>query len=604
MSSHSVLTRSGIAVALAMLLLAPLIFSSTTIYPFITSKAFVIHIGVILLGCLWIHRLWLDDDTVKTSLLGLLLVALCLFYAVAGYLGENIQRSFLSTYERSQGVLGMFYWLLLALVSVRLLPREEDWQWLFRWILTAGCVAVVPALMYQVGLFDAPYFYRDFGRLAFTVGNSAIFGNYLAVVASLGCAMFMMGFTTADRRTNWVRAAQIGLLVVGLIATGSRSGFLALAVTMFLLLWFAPLSVRVKTTLALGAGGLLLGSMLLLWDTVSDRVADTLVANQSIVYRYEAWQIGWAAFLDKPWLGYGPENFLAIFGAYSDANQITHETFDTAHNHLLAIVLDAGLPGLVLYLTILAYISGILFRVYQTGEQDKKSNVMVVAAVLLSYQIAALFLFESLITAPLFFLVMAYCLRYSKVLFVVPKLAIKPTLLTLAVVLTALGVHEMRVLNNATRLLTLQAHPDWREKLQVAGEFVDERFRREEVLQLLAHKIWSEWQSMPRTERPKAKASLEAYIAAEGLVNLNWRTLLHLSRAYIVFVQAGADSHNELKLLVDRTMQLAPHRPQSHRLLANYYLVTGQPAAAKQVLEAYLARNPDRPVMKGMLEKL
>jgi hypothetical protein len=189
-------------------------------------------------------------------------------------------------------------------------------------------------------------------------------------------------------------------------------------------------------------------------------------------------------------------------------------------------------------------------------------------------------------------------------LFTIPKQAVKPGLLVLALLLAVLTVHEMRVLNNATQLLTLQAHPDWREKLQVAGDSVDERFRREEVLQLFAEQIWSDWQNVPGRQRQQVKASLEAYIAAEGLLNLNWRTLLHLARAYIVFVQGGANSHNELKLLVDRTLQLAPNRPQSHRLLANYYLVTGQPEAAKQVLEAYLARNPDRPVMQQMLERL
>src|SRR5207237_349338 len=63
--------------------------------------------------------------------------------------------------------------------------------------------------------------------------------------------------------------------------------------------------------------------------------------------RFPAWQVGFKAFLQKPWLGWGPENYSIGFDKYYN-NFSGDAWWDRAHNIPLEIATTAGLPALVL----------------------------------------------------------------------------------------------------------------------------------------------------------------------------------------------------------------------------------------------------------------
>lgn len=69
--------------------------------------------------------------------------------------------------------------------------------------------------------------------------------------------------------------------------------------------------------------------------------------------RISAWKISMQAFLEKPLLGYGPENFYVAFNKYYDPLlpvMAEAKNFDRAHNSLIQILIDSGIFALIFYL--------------------------------------------------------------------------------------------------------------------------------------------------------------------------------------------------------------------------------------------------------------
>jgi hypothetical protein len=69
--------------------------------------------------------------------------------------------------------------------------------------------------------------------------------------------------------------------------------------------------------------------------------------------RTSAWKISLSAFLEKPFFGYGPENFYIGFNKHYDPNlpaMQTMQNFDRAHNYLIQTLVDSGIFALAFYL--------------------------------------------------------------------------------------------------------------------------------------------------------------------------------------------------------------------------------------------------------------
>lgn len=603
MTPRSSILQGLVALCLATLMFVPLYFSSSTIFPFIILKATVSHLAILALGVMAAVSLWQSKKAPSLNVLGLALIAYLIVQLAASVQGVNPERSFFSTFERSQGIVSLVGWLLLAFSVSSLFESERSWRQLFQGLVVAACIIAVVALLFVVGAYDAPFLLRDFGRLAFTVGNSAIFGNYLGVLASLAFGLLLLDFRRVSTKFSSLQACQLGLLLFCLLATGSRSGILAFVSCAGLLVLLAPLPRKEKALVVLGVSSLALFAAVFFWDIVSARISATSFSSDSIGYRIEAWKIGWAAFQAKPILGFGPENFIQVFGQYSQINQISNETFDTAHNHLVALLVGSGVLGLLSYMVVVGLALFSLWRHYWHGGEAEQRNVLLVLTVIVSYQVTSLFLFDALVTAPLFFLALAYCLRVCLVRWHSPKHT-NVAMFAVSILLLLVGIgYERKVFDAAQQIRTVEAKTPFDEKFKAATA-LSGGLRHEELLYFFALETWSNWQSLSQTEKVQAKQVMETLIGDSDIVALSWRTCLHISRAYLLFVQDGANNLSELQMLVNRTMQLAPNRPQSHRLMANYFLLTDQPDRARQVLTQYLAKNPDRPAMHDMLEKI
>lgn len=138
-------------------------------------------------------------------------------------------------------------------------------------------------------------------------------------------------------------------LVVLLLLTQSRGGYLSLAVILPLLICLRwP---RLTYTLPLLAAGLLFA--LYRWDFW--QIFDLLGADNTFggaEWRGPVWHAGWQALQDFAWTGIGIGNFQQVMPLLYPNPAITNPAATHAHNLLLQIGLDLGLPGLAAYLTL------------------------------------------------------------------------------------------------------------------------------------------------------------------------------------------------------------------------------------------------------------
>ena len=586
-----------------LVLLSPLFYSGAVIFPFVVPKAAAIHIGIALIAVIATLQFYKTKRSPGLSYLSFALLAYLLINLVSALLGLNPEQSLVSSFERSQGSYGLALSVLLCFSAAALWNTENEWRQMFRGIVLATSVITAPALIFFAGFYQVAYFKMDFGRLSFTVDNAAIFGHYLGILTTLALALLLVDFKLASKKLLLLESIAFLLLLLCLLATGTRGGILALVLTTPFIFWASPLSNRLKIVATLSAVMVVSISLYVMRDLILDRLVETTLGSQSIAYRIDAWQIGWQAIWERPWLGWGSDNFLVVFGQFSSAIQIPKETFDTAHNHLIAIAVGSGLIGLMLYILVPCLVLVKMLAIIRGQDEVARGNALLVAVVIIAYQAASIFIFETLIAQPIYYLVIGYGLMQSR-----SRIKFKPkwnllSLGTASVLALAVITHEAAIWKSAERLKIVESSPDWTAKIAAASQETG-GIRQEELLYLFSMESWQAWTTLSSEEKQLVRTVLDQMLIDSNIETLNWRTTFHLANAYLRMVVEYPDLQKSLRLLVDRTYQLAPLRPQSTRLLANYFIISGQDDRARQVLETYLEKNPDRPLMRGMLERL
>jgi putative inorganic carbon (hco3(-)) transporter len=213
-----------------------------------------------------------------------------------------------------------------------------------RWLLVvqAASVAAIGAVAIRKG-------HTLEGRLA-----GVLNGNYsnpndlaLAIVISLPlCLALMLRSRNALAKVAWGGAAVV--MVYAIFLTGSRGGFLALAVTTSVCLWeFAIRGRRSYLLLIVALVGIVLciSSGTMLRDRLKgtfNSEDDTASAYGSAEQRQELFWRSLEVTIEHPLFGIGPGNFPIISGSW-------HET----HNSYTQMSAEGGVLALVLYSMIL-----------------------------------------------------------------------------------------------------------------------------------------------------------------------------------------------------------------------------------------------------------
>ena len=438
----SALLRS-VQLGVVLLLLTPLVITATTIYPFVVGKALYWRSIVEIVFALWaVLALLVPAYRPPRSWVLTLLGAGLACSALAAWFGVSFQRSFWSTYERMEGVIDVMHQFAFVLVLVSVFRDRSSWRVLLTMSVVASCVVGLLAIASSLQI-HLPFYgslpERNWPRIGGTLGNATYLGAYSVANGMLALGFLARALLTTINRAEprgagrrpwgasawvpsvlWLAAAAVNLYVLSL--TGSLGAVAGLCVGAAFSAIGVALMMHVRMRWIVLAVVLVGGGAVALVASQagdpSDQSADNPLLsriqerldNTSTRSRLLAWQAGIDGFTAKPLLGWGPENFLVVFGRYVTEGFPELRVHDRAHAKLIEEAVTKGLLGVAIYLALWAFVFHVLLRVVRTDALARHDRVLGLfgGAALAAHFVQSQTLFDTTSLTLLHLLLLAY----------------------------------------------------------------------------------------------------------------------------------------------------------------------------------------------------
>jgi len=245
------------------------------------------------------------------------------------------------------------------------------------------------------------------------------FATFAVSAMPLGVYALHSGRTPFGRALG---ALALAVLALAFVYTGSRGGFIAIAVVVtFILFGYRAINLRWRL------GGAALVTLVVLgaasdqyWSQMTTIVSDTDYNRTEESGRMQIWQRGIGYMLRYPVFGVGPANFPAAEGtlsAFAERQQFgVGVPWNAPHNSFVQVGAELGIPGLLLFIAILVSAFRALYRSSRNaGGFSERSPELAQAltASLLGFVVGAFFL--SLAYAEMLFTLVALAIGLRKV---------------------------------------------------------------------------------------------------------------------------------------------------------------------------------------------
>lgn len=403
------------------LFLAPLavaIVTPSTLFPFIVGKYTFFRAAIDLsliffsLGLIFQDKLSIVWNQTLAAFKSPLVVAISIFtfvFVLAGFFGVDPAFSFWSNFERGEGGLQMIHlWFFFLLLAV-LFREEKDWQKLF-W---SSMVSAVLMIFYGIaaGLKMQGFIGGEFGgegfRFAGSIGNPAYTATYL--IFAMFYAAYLLITQYGKKISSSGALGLIGLIISFFVffwLAATRGGFMGLVIAAVIAgSYFAYTHKPWRKWLFTAVAILIIAvsAMVYFKDTAfvksipGSRIFDISFSAQTWEHRTYMWKIAWDGFKERPWLGWGPENYIYIFDQHFNIKYFKPAEgfgawFDRAHSVYLDYLAETGVLGLISYLAIF-----IAFY-WQLLKNSKLASVVsaLLVAIPVAYLVQGLVLFEVL----------------------------------------------------------------------------------------------------------------------------------------------------------------------------------------------------------------
>ncbi|MDP2598368.1 MAG: O-antigen ligase family protein [Candidatus Liptonbacteria bacterium] len=426
MSSRAI--KKTIVVLLFVIVIGtPLFYFRWGVYPYTLTKQLFFQIFAEIVFSLWlalaaIDRRYRPKWTPFTVALAVFLGLLTL----TAIFGVDPARSFWSTYERAIGVVAIYHFAALAIV-VSSLKKEIPWKKIFYTSLATSFFVDILARLQLVN--DRLLLDEVIGnRPGSTFGNPSFFSNYLLFNIFIGIYLLLDRWknkgdgTDQGGRINGNNIAGTIFLLVAVAAdlyalvflTQTRGTILGVVLGLFAMLImfiFRPPDVGFSIFRRRSFYAVVLGFLLALgatfWFTRQNDIWGRIPgvsrfrgislslssSDQDFGPRLIALRAAWKGFLEKPIMGWGPENFNIVFNKFYDPRTLEvsyQETrFDKPHNFAMEQLVSGGVPLL------LAFIFLISAFLYEAARSREKIWVQIAIPLVVAYVVNGLFLFET-----------------------------------------------------------------------------------------------------------------------------------------------------------------------------------------------------------------
>ena len=318
-----------------------------------------------------------------------------------------------------------FYFVFEILAFLFLKKNEWEKAWIFS-IFIGILVSLVGIIQYY-GLFSKIF-------LATPSQPPSTLGNPISLAIYLLLLFFpTLAFAVSEPK-KYLKIFYIFSLLIFLFTifiTGTRAAYLGIIVgALYFLLFYPQRFKNLKIITALLLVFVILtvfyvnvfpGSPKILQKNRTFQILENQLSIKRALNdeRYGAWQTTFKEVLDRPILGWGPENLAVGFDKYYNPMLTPSPWWDKAHNIFLDTGAEAGLLGILAYI----FLFIILFLQLQKIKRHPRESAVIgenpqlmahgVQAALTGYLVANFFSFDSFASYLIFFLLIAYSLHLA-----------------------------------------------------------------------------------------------------------------------------------------------------------------------------------------------
>lgn len=398
----------------------PLYISKVLFFPYITGKAFVFRILVEIAFAAWVFlAIFYKEYRPKKSALLIALSAFILIVSLATVLGVNPAKSFWSNFERMEGLVTYLHLFAYFLVLSHVF-KKSDWKVIFNLFIIAAIYENSYAFLQKLGILASPQ--GGSNRADGTIGNPTYLAAYLIFI--LGFCL-LLWLDSKSKLQKWFYGLMSVWTLVTVYFTATRGAALGLLGGMII---FGILYLILKPSegvrgifikkfiaflllgvLAVSFGFWFFREMPFIRDNpILSRLTSISFTERTITSRFTIWSMSFEGFKERPILGWGPDNYGIVFAKYYKPELYRQEPwFDRSHNIIFDWLINAGILGLLGYLSVLGT------AIYLLWKNFLKKNLTFETAVLLStlllvYLAQNLFVFDQIATYMSLFAVLAF----------------------------------------------------------------------------------------------------------------------------------------------------------------------------------------------------
>lgn len=392
-----------------LILFTPLIVSGKFFFPFVGPKSlYFMGLAEIIFFAWLILIIYSPRSRPRFNILTLALIFFVSILILSSFLGTDFSRSFWSKPERMTGLLMWFHLLAFFLVISSAFKTQREWLKIFGVSIFAGILVSLAYFLEKGG--------SEFILLArggATLGNSSFMGTYLLFNIFLALYLFL----NSKEKLKIFSGVSLITISLALFLSDARAAILSFLGGLFLLFLLYLIFIPKKGYLR-NLGKVLLAASVITFIIFIILVfqPDSFIQKQVLKMtspdRLIVWKATWQGFLERPWLGWGPENFDFIFTKYYNPCLGTPECgadiwFDRAHNILFDTLATIGLLGFLSYLGIFLSVFYILGRDY-FQEKINFWTAGIFSVVLISYSVQNLTVFDMINSYLMFLLVLGF----------------------------------------------------------------------------------------------------------------------------------------------------------------------------------------------------
>jgi len=591
-----------------LLLFTPLVISKNFFFPFVAPKTlYFFAVSELIIFVYLILAVSFPKYRPSLNLLSITLTLFLVASILSTIFGVCPHESFWSKYERMTGLL-MWFHLFGIFLAGSCVFKRDDWIKIFEVSVIISVIVGIIAIVSNKGIGPLVKAGLD-TRGGGTLGNSSFLASYLLFNAFLGLYLFL---TLAQKELKIFFGIIFTLVVASLMLSTGRAAAISFVggVVLWFLLWciyhqdkklkIAGISLLIilSSALALAIYSSLLDAYFGQKNVIQSEILDKLSLNIS-KDRALVWSIGIEAWKEKPYFGWGPENFNIAFTRYFDPRLFIREVygrdvwFDRAHNIVVDTLVSVGIVGFLTYLLFFCSIFWILWKKYYHHEIDFLS-ISIFSVTLLAYFIQNLTVFDMVSSYMMFFLVLGFIgtvasqrkdsgsqnknFSFNKRRFFIALSIFIPLLLTSLFYFVVQPVRSNKTLIKAVRTPNSeQRFAFYKQSLEISplGRFqMRENIASEEMkkysIQQIAQRIPQETQ---RRELDFVTQELEKNIKESPLL---FSSYLLLGKAYNLYARIDTSKLQKAEEVLNKAIEVSPGNQQGYWALAQTKMFQGK----------------------------